>query len=134
MRQEIVNETTEAGWSKSSLARMRHIDSSLRESLRLNGFIERGIMKMVVAPGGVALPDGSRIPYGTKVGISGYSLHHDDDIYDNAKTFEAFRFAGSKKTEGPLALVTTSDKFMGFSHGSHACIQSVQGDFSRPIS
>ncbi|ETS73502.1 hypothetical protein PFICI_14448 [Pestalotiopsis fici W106-1] len=120
MRQEVVNETMKAGWSKSSLARMRHIDSSLRESLRLNGFIERGIMKMVVAPKGVTLPNGSRIPCGTKVGISGYSVHHDDSIYKSASTYDAFRFVGSR-SESPLALVTTSDKFMGFSHGSHAC-------------
>ncbi|CAJ2509309.1 Uu.00g143350.m01.CDS01 [Anthostomella pinea] len=116
-------------WSKPTLSRLTHTDSALRESLRLNGFIERGIMKMVVAPGGVTLPDGSHIPRGTKVGVSGYCVHHDDDVYTDALRYDAFRFArdstggggggGGKKP--PWGLVNTSETFMGFSHGLHAC-------------
>ncbi|KAI1372115.1 cytochrome P450 [Hypoxylon crocopeplum] len=136
MRDEVSRETISApaglcppnqsrgAWSKANLARMTHVDSALRESLRLNGFIERGIMKMVVAPEGVTLPDGSHIPCGTKVGVSGYSIHHDEDIYPNANSYDAFRFArqepNSEQTP-PRALVNTSEKFMGFSHGSHSC-------------
>ncbi|KAI1082512.1 cytochrome P450 [Whalleya microplaca] len=109
-------------WSKSSLARMTHVDSALRESLRLNGFVERGIMKLVVAPEGVTLPDGSHIPYGTKVGVSGYSVHHDEDLYADAMRYDPFRFAKPPSTDRrPQALINTSEKFMGFSHGSHAC-------------
>ncbi|KAI1412065.1 cytochrome P450 [Hypoxylon sp. FL1857] len=112
-------------WSKASLSHMTCVDSSLRESLRLNGFIERGIMKMVVAPEGVTLPDGSHIPYGTKVGVSGYSIHHDEAVYPDANKYHAFRFAredsGGSERKEPQALVNTSEKFLGFSHGSHAC-------------
>ena len=53
MREEVleVAEGAEATtWSKTAISRMTHIDSALRESLRMNGFIERGIMKKVVAP------------------------------------------------------------------------------------
>ncbi|KAI2635828.1 cytochrome P450 [Hypomontagnella submonticulosa] len=140
MRDEVIRETTPtpaspdqptkavstgSAWSKGSLARMTHVDSALRESLRLNGFIERGIMKMVVAPEGVTLPDGSHIPCGTKVGVSGYSIHHDEDIYPDANRYDAFRFArgqrGGADKKWPQALVNTSEKFLGFSHGSHAC-------------
>ncbi|KAI4595209.1 hypothetical protein KJ359_007185 [Pestalotiopsis sp. 9143b] len=121
MREEVARETASGTteWSKAGLARMRRVDSSLRESLRLNGFVERGVMKMVVAPSGVTLPNGSRIPRGTKVGVSGYSVHHDESVYEDAKTYDAFRFVGSGDGN-PLAFVTTSDRFMGFSHGSHA--------------
>ncbi|KAI0000261.1 cytochrome P450 [Xylariaceae sp. FL0662B] len=130
MRDEALRETMpeqtktrDAAWSKTSLARMTHVDSALRESLRLNGFIERGIMKMVVARGGVTLPDGSHIPYGTKVGVSGYSVHHDEAVYADAARYDAFRFVGppADGNRRPRALVNTSEKFMGFSHGSHAC-------------
>lgn len=122
MRNEVLQETSkDPTWSKAVLARMTHVDSALRESLRLNGFIERGIMKMVIAPEGVTLPNGSHVPYGTKVGISGYSLHHDSDNYVDAMAYDAFRFAkGSEQNGKPQTLVSTSDKFMGFSHGSHA--------------
>ncbi|KAK9773237.1 putative Cytochrome P450 [Seiridium cardinale] len=120
MCKEVGSEIADAGWSKATLARMTRVDSALRESLRLNGFIERGVMKLVVAPEGVTLPDGSHIPYGTKVGISGYSVHHDNNVYEDATTYDAFRFVEAKDGK-PLAFVTTSEKFMGFSHGSHAC-------------
>lgn len=132
MRDEVLRETatatTTAGaptWSRAMMARLTHVDSALRESLRLNGFIERGVMKMVVAPGGVTLPDGLHIPRGTKVGISGWSVHHDNDIYDDATTYNPFRFAKGSDSSGngnnrPQALINTSDHFMGFSHGAHA--------------
>lgn len=110
-------------WSKATLP---HTDSALRESLRLNGFIERGVMKTVVAPQGVTIPDGSRISFGTKVGVSGYSIHHDEDIYVDARRYRAFRFVGGvmgEKGEGngkARGLVATSETFLGFSHGRHA--------------
>ncbi|KAK8095966.1 cytochrome P450 [Apiospora kogelbergensis] len=129
MRHEVLDETSAATatplWSRAMMTRLTHVDSALRESLRLNGFIERGIMKMVVAPGGLTLPDGSHVPRGTKVGISGWSVHHDNDIYAEATTYDAFRFAKGAASSGsggkPQALINTSDNFMGFSHGSHAC-------------
>lgn len=128
MREEVVHETETggAGWSKAALDRMTRVDSALRESLRLNGFIERGIMKMVVAPKGVTLPDGSHIPRGTKVGVSAYSIHHDEGNYPDAMRFDALRFVRDQdgdEEEGrkrPLRLVNTSETFLGFSHGSHA--------------
>ncbi|TGJ80940.1 hypothetical protein E0Z10_g7830 [Xylaria hypoxylon] len=136
MREEVLREagtedepaTAEGqpAWSKTVLSRMTHVDSALRESLRINGFIERGIMKMVVAPEGVTIPDGSHIPCGTKVGVSGYSIHHDEANYTDAMRYDAFRFArGQGGVEGgkkmPQGLINTSEKFMSFSHGSHAC-------------
>ncbi|KAH8166832.1 hypothetical protein CIB48_g1375 [Xylaria polymorpha] len=136
MHEEVVCETgadeeeqqqkPKKGWSKTVLWRMRHVDSALRESLRLNGFIERGIMKMVVAPAGVTLPNGAHIPCGTKVGVSGYSIHRDEGNYPDAVRYDAFRFVRGQDPEvggvkGPQGLVNTSEKFMGFSHGSHAC-------------
>lgn len=133
MRDEVLHETATATtatppaptWSRAMMARLTHVDSALRESLRLNGFIERGVMKMVIAPGGVTLPDGSQIPRGIKVGISGWSVHHDNDIYADATTYDAFRFAKGSDSSGsgiskPQALINTSDHFMGFSHGTHA--------------
>lgn len=128
-------------WSKAALARMPRVDSALRESLRLHGFVERGVVKMVVAPAGIALPDcnnisssgsgggsggGGRlvIPCGTKVGVSGYSIHRDEANYAGAAGYDAFRFVKrdgeGEKEKGPRGLVNTSERFLGFSHGSHA--------------
>ncbi|KAI0202920.1 cytochrome P450, partial [Astrocystis sublimbata] len=144
LREEVISETSistgtrEAkDWSKTALSRLRHVDSALRESLRLNGFIERGVLKMVVAPEGITLPDGAHIPYGTKVGVSGYSIHRDEGNYVHAARYDAFRFVRGQQQAGkggegdknkekdkekkPQGLINTSEKFMGFSYGSHAC-------------
>jgi cytochrome P450 len=125
-------------WTKASLAKMVHIDSTLRESMRLGGFVSRGVMKMVVAPSGVTLPDGTRLCHGTKIGVSAYNVHHDSDIYADASSFDAFRFSRlgsevaaqqSERSSGATGfdigkdkqtLVTTSPIFMAFSHGNHA--------------
>ncbi|KAH8886988.1 cytochrome P450 [Thozetella sp. PMI_491] len=123
-------------WGKATLARMTRVDSALRESMRLNGFVARGVMKMVTAREGVTLPDGSHIPYGTKVGIQAYSIHRDKDYYPDPEKYHAFRFAensgentkaprplrrGQERTHEPRALVTTSPTFLAFSHGPNAC-------------
>jgi hypothetical protein len=45
-------------WTKAGLARMTRLDSALRESMRLWGFVSRGVLKMVVKKEGVRLPGG----------------------------------------------------------------------------
>ena len=137
MRDEVTAQVDIAGgpcsspsvlWSKASLARMTRVDSALRESMRLNGFVARGIMKIVVAPGGVTLPDGSHVPRGTKVGIQAYSVHRDEDVYTDAERYDPFRFCteettsahGATNTRQPQALVSTSPTFLAFSHGPNA--------------
>lgn len=137
MRDEIARQIDTAGgpgapasavWSKASLARMTRVDSALRESMRLNGFVARGIMKMVVAPGGVTLPDGLHVPRGTKVGIQAHSVHRDDDVYADAENYDPFRFCAEESgpdsapaaARQPQALVSTSPTFLAFSHGPNA--------------
>jgi cytochrome P450 len=96
-------------WGKAALARMVHVDSAIRESMRLNGFVARGIMKTVMAPGGVTLPDGTHIPQGTKVGIQAYSVHHDEDHYPHAETYDAFRFVQETNADLDTAIASGSD-------------------------
>lgn len=121
VKSELANE--HGIWSKKALARMRCIDSTIRESMRLGGFITRGICKLVMRPGGITLPNGVHIPQGVKVGVSQYSIHHDEDVYQNALAFDAFRFSRSENEENSdkrPAIVRTSPTFMAFSHGPHA--------------
>lgn len=122
-------------WRRKSLARMTHLDSAIRESMRLGGFLSRGVSKLVVCPDGVTLPDGTHVPMGIKVGVSQYSVHHDEDIYRNAASYDAFRFAraetdasdstygvwgGITGVEKRLAVVCPSPTFLAFSYGAHA--------------
>jgi cytochrome P450 len=133
LREEVSTVTAERGdqsWTRAGLALMPKIDSALRESMRLWGFISRGVMKKVIAPKGVTLPDGHHIPYGSKIGVTSYAVHHDESVYKDAYTFDAFRFCGVSQEEGLYTtadtgvrqanMVTSSDQFMAFSHGRHA--------------
>jgi cytochrome P450 len=114
---------------------MISLDSVLRESMRMWGFVSRGIMKEVVAKDGVTLPSGQHLPCGAKVGIHASPVHRDEDLYPDALEFKPFRFRnmGSpseshlltddsfEKVAGKgIPLVTTSSNFMAFSHGKHA--------------
>ncbi|CAG8951011.1 hypothetical protein HYFRA_00006408 [Hymenoscyphus fraxineus] len=121
-------------WNKNSLARMVTLDSALRESMRLGGFVSRGILKTVAAKDGIKLPgpNGAHLPYGTKVGVHAYPVHYDEEIYPRAKEFDPLRFClptpeenidekTSKSGVRGIPLVNTSPIFMGFSHGRHAC-------------
>jgi hypothetical protein len=137
MRNEVITEleAEKGAWTKASLARMVSLDSALRESMRLWGFVSRGVLKQVVAKNGVTLPDGMHVPYGVKVGVHAYPVHHDEDVYKGGYEFNALRFcsagderpkddysekmAGNGKNKG-TSLVTTSTNFMAFSHGRHA--------------
>lgn len=119
-------------WTRANLSNMTHIDSALRESMRLWGFISRGVMKTVVAAGGIILPSGERLPRGSKVGVTAYAIHHDEDVYPKPFKYDAFRFSRTKhdpsapqyyrkETIRPPSMVTSSETFMAFSHGRHAC-------------
>lgn len=141
-------------WTKTGLARMVSLDSTLRESMRLWGFVSRGVLKMVVKKDGVRLPGGLHLPYGTKVGVHAYPIHHDEDVYAGAYEFDAFRwcreasgdaaeglnlkeeFGVGEKRKG-TSLATTSSTFMAFSHGRHAWYVSsllLLNDFRQDLS
>ena len=121
-------------WTKASLSQMTCIDSMIRESLRLNAFSARAISKKIMAPQGIDLPSGEHLPYGVLVGITATGTHYDNSVYPNADTYEPFRFsdlpniAEADKLTGkvdrvlkkPSPMVSTSDDYLAFSHGSHA--------------
>ncbi|KAF2436506.1 cytochrome P450 [Tothia fuscella] len=129
-------------WSKESLAHLTHSDSAVRESMRVSNFLTRGLLRKVVAKDGVENKKGGwRLPYGAYVGVDVHSIQHDDEIYENAAAFDAFRFARAREEEyssdgsstggqtekksslesKKLSLSTTSGTFLPFGHGRHAC-------------
>lgn len=121
MRDEVLAETSStlgvaatrpsaSPWGKVTLARMVRVDSALRESMRLNGFVARGIMKTVLAPGGVTLPGGAHVARGTKVGIQAYSVHRDEEFYSAPETYDAFRFVMEAGAGGRAGLVVPDER------------------------
>lgn len=106
-------------WSKASLAMMTRMDSALRESMRLSGFVVWGVARKVVQPGGVTLPDGTHVPYWGNIAIPAWGIHHDDKVYKEPFEYDAFRF--SKQRE---ALDGSSQ---GVHVGEEGLVQGEQG-------
>lgn len=84
-------------WSKASLASMTRTDSALRESMRLSGFVSWGVTRKVIAREGVALPDGTKIPYWTNIAVPAWAIHHDDRLYEDPSTYDALRFSRQRE-------------------------------------
>jgi cytochrome P450 len=130
-------------WDKNVLAKMVKTDSAIRESLRISTFMSHGMDRMIVAPKGVTMNNGMHLPQGTRLATATFSIHHDNSVYEHALTYDAFRFSRVRETalcsghvatggaskEGlakvleskNLSTVTTSDTFLSFGHGRHAC-------------
>jgi cytochrome P450 len=141
LRQEISESLEHHGgdWNKNSLASMTKLDSAMRESQRLNNGNFITVVRKVVHPDGVTTPSGFKLPYGTIVGVPGYAMHHDDNLYSDAEEYHPFRFsemaaAQSKEAGGEVdgkaekllgktrhTWVTTSPEYTPFGHGRYAC-------------
>lgn len=140
IREEVTRVLAEEGgqWTKSGLARCHRADSAIRESMRVSNFMTRNVLRKVLPKEGIEnKAEGWRAPQGAFIGLDMHSVQHDPDIYPNPDTFDAFRFSRHKeesngdmvgsKDDGQTAqlkntgLITTSDTFLSFSHGRHAC-------------
>jgi cytochrome P450 len=99
IREEVAQALSENGgkWDKNTIAKLIKTDSAVRESLRISTFMSTGMDRVVVDPHGATMTNGLHLPQGTKVGTSTYWIHHDDSVYENAMTYDAFRFSRSRE-------------------------------------
>lgn len=130
---ECVYSECQGVWTNTALTKLIRTDSAIRESMRVNNFMTRGVMRKVVAPEGIVNPqEGWSAPQGAVIGTDVHSVQHDSAIYPNPEEYDAFRFSrpleedfggSDPKTISQLkkmSLTTTSDTFLPFSHGRHA--------------
>ncbi|CCD46911.1 hypothetical protein BofuT4_P114500.1 [Botrytis cinerea T4] len=120
---------------KQSMAKLKKLDSLLKESQRVNppGIIANS--RITTAP--LHLSTGHTIPKGTRIGYDAQVLNtagpnlsllpHDPSTMpqlDPPSVFSPFRFASIRETPGnesKYQFVTTSKEAMNFGHGNHAC-------------
>lgn len=137
LRAEISSVLAEHGgyWNKKALSQMVKLDSTMRESQRLNSAVTMGLGRAVVAPGGITTPDGVHIAKGNYVVVPGYATLHNADLYPDPEEFKPFRFCEkSEQQTTPSAAgeddvlerarrqwATTSNEYLAFGHGRHAC-------------
>ena len=138
IREEAERVLAEEGgqWTKTGLARCHRSDSAIRESMRLSNFMTLNVVRKVMPAEGIENKMGGwRAPQGALLGMDMHSVQHDPEIYSDPNTYDPFRFSRVRETSdalnvhskvngtgsGTTGLITTSDIFLPFSHGRHAC-------------
>jgi len=110
------------GWTKQALTHMKKLDSVLRESQRMNGVAIASVMRKAKVP--YTLSDLTYLPKGTWVFSPASAIHHSEMNYKNPMEFDGFRFSRIREQPGFEAkyqAVSTSEEYLPFGHGSHAC-------------
>ena len=147
LRQECANVLANHGgsWTKPALNDLVGLDSTIRESMRISDLEPLTVARQVVDPRGITLQCGRNaaihVPLGANVCLPASSVHRDPSIYNKPLQFLPFRFsapAGQEEAKKPAddetntdgkrtvpgftaSAVTTSDRFLAFGHGRHAC-------------
>lgn len=109
-------------WTKARVNRMTLADSASRETLRLHSFANRSLIRKVMTRD-VTTPDGHSLPRGTIVSFLSWPSHTDPEAHADPLSYDPFRFARQAAEEGkkPPSFVTTSQDYLAFGHGKHAC-------------
>ncbi|KAJ6595156.1 cytochrome P450 [Mycena vulgaris] len=114
-------------WSKAAIAKLHRLDSAIRESARVSAIGGNALARRVKVDG-FKLPNGLAVAKGSTIGVSMEGIHFDEEYYDHASVYDPFRFSrpreealAAQKTHTNEDLVTTSVKWLPFSHGLHAC-------------
>ncbi|EGN93528.1 hypothetical protein SERLA73DRAFT_97436 [Serpula lacrymans var. lacrymans S7.3] len=121
LRDEVETIVEKEGWSKAALAKMRHVDSFLKETLRFDGLTFISMLRKAMTD--FTFSDGTFIPAGCTVTVASSPMHHDSEIYADADAFVPFRFANEKQEgEQPWQqMVSTNPQYLAFGHGRNAC-------------
>ncbi|KAF8844228.1 cytochrome P450 [Paxillus ammoniavirescens] len=122
LREEVESIIEKDGWSKGALAKMRKLDSFLKENQRVEGIDCVGTLRKAMQ--NFTFSDGTVLPKGTLVAIASQATYLDNGIYDNAETFDPFRFANMRDEDGDGAkhsFVSPNLEYFAFGQGVHAC-------------
>lgn len=124
MREECIAEYADCGgnWTKSNMSRLIHTDSALRESMRISGFVTRGLQRKVVAREGLEHKGlGLKLPYGSTVSVDAFRFARQRDQGDASSSESEGEKARKNLGSKQLGCASTSESFLTFGHGRHAC-------------
>ena len=108
--------------SKTSMPKLKKLDSFLKESQRHNPIGLTTFDRKVT--GDVTLPDGTRLPRGTLITTAASEIARDPALWEEPEAFDGFRFEKLRQlpgNENRHQFVTTGVDSMHFGHGKHAC-------------
>ena len=131
----VVGAEKEAVWTKAKTAQLSKSDSVCRETMRLNSFGGRAVMRKVMVDG-LQTDQGIDLPKGSMISFLGQPAQTDETVIEDAAKFDPFRFARIREqaskdgtSEPPVGFVSTSPEYLPFGHGKHACPGRFLVDF-----
>ncbi|KAF9235148.1 cytochrome P450 [Melanogaster broomeanus] len=122
LREEVESIVETSGWSKDALAKMRKIDSFLKESQRMEGNAFLTMFRRAMKD--FTFSDGTVIPKGTFLAFASQSTHLDSELYEDTDMFDPFRFSDTRDEDGKglkRQFVSIDPEYLAFGHGKHAC-------------
>ncbi|KAL8306511.1 hypothetical protein RB597_002991 [Gaeumannomyces tritici] len=121
LRQEILEVLPVEGWNKTSLQKLKLLDSAVKEAQRFKPLFTLGLIRKptedTVLPNGLVVRKGIRLVMDTEHLM-------DPELYPEPEKFNIHRFADMRREPGgefraPLASVTADN--LSFGLGKHAC-------------
>lgn len=112
----------DGGWQKTTLNKMRKLDSFLKESQRINPPSLLAFNRIVQKD--LTLSDGTKLPKGTHFAMPSAAILQDDDRMAGATSFDGFRYF--KTREDPAEankhqFAMTDSNNLHFGHGKFSC-------------
>ena len=120
LREEVIQVIGEHGWAKTSLYKLKLMDSFLKESQRFRPLASTSMNRFVEEE--ITLSDGTVLPKSSRINVMTNFMN--PKVYPNPETFDAARFAKMRAQSGnenSWQLVTTNSDFLLFGHGQYAC-------------
>ncbi|KAH8593609.1 cytochrome P450 [Bisporella sp. PMI_857] len=105
LRGECAAVLEEAGgtWTREAVTKLKLVDSTIRESMRLTSFASVGLPRTVIQPHGIPIRSSKgiiNIPKGTVIAAPLDAIHHDNDIYPDSYRFDPYRFINPDSVKG----------------------------------
>ncbi|KAF5363979.1 hypothetical protein D9756_000020 [Leucocoprinus leucothites] len=117
LRDEIASVVAKEGWTKSAIEQMRKLDSFVKESQRLYGGDAAMIVRLAMSD--FTFSDGTFIPQGTNLAVTGRAINQDEQYYTDPHEFQGFRFVD--KDPSKWQMTALNSEFMTYGIGRHAC-------------
>ncbi|KAI9658578.1 MAG: hypothetical protein M1821_002138 [Bathelium mastoideum] len=121
LREEMIAVLSKEGWKKTSLYQMRLLDSTLKETQRLDPPAHTSFARVASDP--IPLPDGRTVPRGAFIRVAQDGAL-DPSVFPSPTTFDPTRFLRLRALPGQennWQFVTPAPETLGFGYGMHAC-------------
>ncbi|VDB84351.1 unnamed protein product [Peniophora sp. CBMAI 1063] len=123
MREEVERVVRAEGWSKLSLAKMRRVDSFIREAQRIHAISMLSLQRWTMKP--FTFSNGLRVPAGYQIASAAEMLQTDSSHHgEHAAEFDPWRWSNIREDDSESLkhqMVATGATLLHFGHGKHAC-------------